>query len=182
MDKDPPAADPLEAVQILEGGECFTYVSALLPLAERFELQKVLQQNRDIFAWAHSDMSRKLLSVASHRLNVLSTSKPVRQKSRRFHPNKESTPDDWWSLHVDRASHSSGSGVGLLLKAPTGERLEQSIRLDFPASNNEAEYEAILSGLGLAITLNASKVKIHNDSQLVVGQIRKEYKAKETSA
>ena len=93
--------------------------------------------------------------------------------------DKESTPDDWWSLHVDGASRSSRSGVGLLLKAPTGERLEQSIRLDFPASNNEVEYEAILSGLGLATTLNALKVKIHNDSQLVVGQIRKEYEAKD---
>ena len=50
--------------------------------------------------------------------------------------------------------------------------------MDFPASNNKAEYETILSGLGLATTLNASKVKIHNDSQLVVGQIRKEYEAK----
>ena len=55
----------------------------------------------------------------------------------------------------------------------------QSIRLDFPASNNEAEYEVILSGVGLAITLNASKVKIHSDSQLVVGQILKEYEAKD---
>ncbi|WJZ86093.1 hypothetical protein VitviT2T_005586 [Vitis vinifera] len=76
--------------------------------------------------------------------------------------DKEWTPNDWWSLHVDEVSRSSGSGVGLLLKALTGERLEQSIRLDFPTSNNEAEYEAILSGLELATTLNATKVKIHN--------------------
>ena len=93
--------------------------------------------------------------------------------------DKESTQDDWRFLHVDGASYSSKLGVGLFLKAPTRERLEQSISLDFPASNNEAEYEAILSGLGLAITLNASKVKIHNDSQLIVGQIRKEYEAKD---
>ena len=64
-------------------------------------------------------------------------------------PDNESTSDNWWSLHVDGASRSSESGVGLLLKAPTGELLEQSIRLDFPTSNNEAEYEVILSGLGL---------------------------------
>ena len=94
-------------------------------------------------------------------------------------PDKESTPDDWWFLHVDGTSRSSGSGVGFLPKAPTGERLEQSIRLDFPASNNEAEYEAILSGLGLLTTLNASIVKIHSESQLVVGQILKEYEAKD---
>ena len=57
--------------------------------------------------------------------------------------------------------------------------MEQSIRLEFPASNNEAEYEAILSGLGFAITLNALKVRIHSDSQLIVGQIRKKYEAKD---
>ena len=39
--------------------------------------------------------------------------------------------------------------------------------------------QSILFGLGLAITLNASKIKIHNDSQLVVGQILKEYEAKD---
>ena len=94
-------------------------------------------------------------------------------------PDRELTQDNWWILHVDGASRLSGSGVGLLLESPTGERLEQSIHLGFPASNNEAEYEAILSGLGLAITLNASKVKIHSDSQLIVGQIQKEYEAKD---
>lgn len=82
-------------------------------------------------------------------------------------------------LHVDGASWSSGSGVGLLFESPIGERLEQSIHLGFPASKNEAEYEAILFGLGLAITLNASKVIIHSDSQLIVGQIQKECEAKD---
>ncbi|RVW20504.1 Transposon Ty3-I Gag-Pol polyprotein [Vitis vinifera] len=81
--------DPLETVQISEGGGRFAYVSTFLPPVERFELQKVLQQNCDIFAWAHSDMSGILPSVASHRLNVLTTSKPVRQKIRRFHPDRQ---------------------------------------------------------------------------------------------
>lgn len=94
-------------------------------------------------------------------------------------PGKESCRVGWWILHVDGASRSSGSGVGLLLESPTGEQLEQSIHLGFPASNNEAEYEVILSGLGFAITLSASKVKIHNDSQIIVGHIRKKYKTKD---
>ncbi|RVW34465.1 Retrovirus-related Pol polyprotein from transposon opus [Vitis vinifera] len=62
---------------------------------------------------------------------------------------QESSEKEWWTLRVDGASRSSGSGVGLLLQSPTGEHLEQAIRLGFPASNNEAEYEAILSGLDL---------------------------------
>ncbi|RVX12437.1 Transposon Ty3-I Gag-Pol polyprotein [Vitis vinifera] len=74
---------------------------------------------------------------------------------------------EWWTLRVDGASRSSGSGVGLLLQSPTGEHLEQAIRLGFSASNNEAEYEAILSGLDLALALSVSKLRIYSDSQLV---------------
>ena len=85
----------------------------------------------------------------------------------------------WWILHVDGASRVSGSGVGLLLQSLIGEQLEQAIRLRFPASNNEAEYEVILSRLGLALALSASKLKICSDSQLVVGQIQGEYEAKD---
>ncbi|KAL6312997.1 hypothetical protein AAG906_012393 [Vitis piasezkii] len=51
--------------------------------------------------------------------------------------------------------------------SPTGEHLEQAIRLGFSASNNEAEYEAILSGLDLALALSVSKLRIYSDSQLV---------------
>ncbi|RVW17464.1 hypothetical protein CK203_085503 [Vitis vinifera] len=51
--------------------------------------------------------------------------------------------------------------------SPNGEHLEQAIRLGFSASNNEAKYEAILSGLDLALALSVSKLQIYNDSQLV---------------
>lgn len=57
--------------------------------------------------------------------------------------------------------------------------MEQAIQLGFLASNNEAEYEAILSGINLALALSVSKLEICNDSQLVVGHIQKEYEAKD---
>ncbi|RVX11555.1 Transposon Ty3-I Gag-Pol polyprotein [Vitis vinifera] len=63
---------------------------------------------------------------------------------------------------------------------PTGEHLEQAIRLGFSASNNEAEYEAILSGLDLALALSVSKLRIYSDSQLVVRHVQKEYEAKDS--
>ncbi|RVW28308.1 hypothetical protein CK203_104501 [Vitis vinifera] len=75
----------------------------------------------------------------------------VLEYSRRPDQHHESSEQEWWTLRVDGASRSSGSGVGLLLQSPTGEHLEQAIRLGFSASNNEAEYEAILSGLDLAL-------------------------------
>ena len=93
--------------------------------------------------------------------------------------HKEPREEEWWTLRVDGASRSSGSGVGLLLQSPLGEQLEQAIRLGFPASNNKAEYEAILSGLDLALTLSVSKLRVYNDSQLVVRHVQEEYEAKD---
>lgn len=52
-----------------------------------------------------------------------------------------------------------------------GEQIEQAVWLHFPTSNNEAEYEAILIGLNLALTLTTTKVEVRSDSQLVVDQI-----------
>ena len=60
---------------------------------------------------------------------------------------------NWWTLNVDGASRKTGAGIGLQLKSPTGEKIEQAIRLGFNASNNELEYEAILAGIELAATV-----------------------------
>ena len=76
---------------------------------------------------------------------------------------------------MDGASRQTGAGVDLQLKAPIGERIEHAIRLAFPTSNNEAEYEAILVGIDLAISISFEKIIIQSDSQLVVGQLNKEY-------
>ena len=51
---------------------------------------------------------------------------------------------------MDGASHHTRAGVGLQLKAPIRERVEQVIRLNFPVCNNEIEYGAILVGVHLA--------------------------------
>ena len=83
----------------------------------------------------------------------------------------ESNKTKWWTLQVDEVSRSSRSEVGLLLQSPTGEQLEQVIRLGFPVSNNEAKYEVILFGLDLALALFVSKLRIYNDSQLVVRHV-----------
>ena len=95
----------------------------------------------------------------------------VLEYSRRPIQRKEQNEKEWWTLRVDGASRSSGSGVGLLLQSPTGEHLEQAIRLGFPASNNEAEYEAILSRLDLALALSVSRLRVYSDSQLVVKHV-----------
>ena len=52
-----------------------------------------------------------------------------------------------WKLHVDGASSRQRSGIRIQLESPTGEMVEQSFRLGFNASNNEAEYESLIIGL-----------------------------------
>ena len=89
------------------------------------------------------------------------------------------TINHWWILHVNRASRVLEAGVGLVLLSFIGKPLEQSVCLDFPASNKEVEYEAIIVGLELALALAASKVEIGSDSQIVVEQIQQEYEAKD---
>ncbi|XP_077246100.1 uncharacterized protein LOC143885957 [Tasmannia lanceolata] len=68
--------------------------------------------------------------------------------------------------------------AGVVLHGPDGFTAEYALRLDFPASNNEAEYEALLAGLSLATELGAGKLKVYSDSQLVVEQVNGAYEAK----
>ncbi|XP_074556805.1 uncharacterized protein LOC141812691 [Curcuma longa] len=79
--------------------------------------------------------------------------------------------DEEWRVYVDGASNKQGSGVGVLLISPRGEEVRLAIRLGFKASNNEAEYEAVLAGLQAAKRMGASQVLICSDSQLVSQQI-----------
>ena len=58
--------------------------------------------------------------------------------------------------------------------------MKYGVQLKFPATNNEVEYEAILMGLRIAKALGAKNISLRSDSQLVVGQVRGDFEAKET--
>ena len=57
------------------------------------------------------------------------------------------TSTNTYTLHVDGASNEQGSGAGLVLKNPKGVVAEYALRFSFKASNNQAEYEALIVGL-----------------------------------
>ncbi|KAL0458252.1 UNVERIFIED_CONTAM: Gag-Pol polyprotein [Sesamum latifolium] len=88
-----------------------------------------------------------------------------------------STPT--WSLYVDGSSTSIGSGAGVVLESPQGDKFEYAIKLEYPFSNNEAKYEAFLAGGELALAVGAKKIVIYSDSQLVVNQVRGSYEARD---
>ncbi|XP_077237287.1 uncharacterized protein LOC143878960 [Tasmannia lanceolata] len=83
-----------------------------------------------------------------------------------------------WTLHVDGSAGKTGRRAGAVLHGPEGFTLEYTLRLDFKASNNEAEYEALLAGLSLATELGAGKLRVYSDSQLVVNQVNGAYEAR----
>jgi len=77
-------------------------------------------------------------------------------------------------MYFDGSVMKTGAGAGLLLISPLGVHMRYVIRLHFPASNNMAEYEALLSGLRIAIELGIKRLDVRGDSQLVIDQVMKE--------
>ena len=84
-----------------------------------------------------------------------------------------------WEIEIDGSSVKGAGGVGVVFKTLEGHLLKHSVRLQYPTNNNEAEYETLLTGLCIARELEATTLRIQNDSQLIMGQVNGEYEAKE---
>ena len=69
---------------------------------------------------------------------------------------------------MDDATDALGAGARIVVITPEGIKLEHSFRLGFKASNNEAEYEALLARLTVVSDLSAKDVEVYSDSRLVV--------------
>jgi hypothetical protein len=68
---------------------------------------------------------------------------------------------------------NTGAGAGLLFISPLGKHLRYVLRLHFPASNNVAEYEALVNGLRITIELGVRCLDARGDSQLIIDQVMK---------
>ena len=79
---------------------------------------------------------------------------------------------------MDGTANAQGSGAGLILISPDRIDVEYILRFGFQASNNEAEYEAVIVGLNLAHSMEADQLELSSDFQLVVKQIEDSYEAK----
>lgn len=78
-------------------------------------------------------------------------------------------------MHFDGSKRLTGTGAGVILISPTGERLSYVLWIHFSASHNVAEYEALLHGLRITISLGIRRLIVRGDSQLVVNQVMKEW-------
>ncbi|XP_074289121.1 uncharacterized protein LOC141614258 [Silene latifolia] len=62
-----------------------------------------------------------------------------------------------WTLYIDGASNARGASVSLVLRSPKGDMIVQAIRCEFKATNNEAEYEALILGMQMASGLKVPR-------------------------
>ena len=77
-------------------------------------------------------------------------------------------------MSFDGSLMKMGASISLVFVSPLGVHMKYSIRLHFPASNNVVEYEALFSGLKIAIELGIQRLQIQGNSQLVIDHIMKE--------
>ena len=70
----------------------------------------------------------------------------------------------FWMAKVDGSSNKEGGGVGVVLETLEKDVIQYAVRLQFLTTNNEAEYEALLTKLKLAKTMGAQKLNVYSDS------------------
>ena len=78
-------------------------------------------------------------------------------------------------MYFDGSLMIDGGSAGVLFISPKGEQLKYVFQILFKVSNNEVEYEALLHGLRLAVSLSIKRLLVYGNSLLVVQQVNKEW-------
>ncbi|XP_074336438.1 uncharacterized protein LOC141673583 [Apium graveolens] len=95
---------------------------------------------------------------------------PIDEREELSHP--------WWILHVDGAVNNSAAGAEIVLVTPEGHHLMSAIHFKFYFTNNDAEYEALINGLKIALEVGVVNLIARSDSELVVNQVNRGFQAR----
>jgi ribonuclease HI len=79
-----------------------------------------------------------------------------------------------WTLFFDRSARQQVGGARVVLIDPSGDQVKYMVHLEFKATNNMAEYEALIFGLSAALSLGIRQLLVKGDSQLIINQVRGE--------
>ena len=77
-------------------------------------------------------------------------------------------------MYFDGSLKLGGAGASVLFISPDGKRLKYDLQILWPATNNEAEYEALLHGLRVAVSLGIKHLLVYGDSSVVINQVNKD--------
>ncbi|GKA77232.1 reverse transcriptase domain-containing protein [Tanacetum coccineum] len=95
------------------------------------------------------------------------------------HPQSEVKLQDPWILNQRMDRHRDGSGAGPHPTTQEEKEFTYALRFEFTATNNEAEYEALIAGLRIAARMGVRNLEANVDSRLVANHVLGEYVAKE---
>ena len=84
-----------------------------------------------------------------------------------------------WKLYFDGSHTKNGSGDGIIFVTPQGDAIPKSYKIAFQCTNNIAEYEALITGLKLAVQWHIQHLQVYGDSQLVIHQVNDDYETKD---
>ncbi|PKI45178.1 hypothetical protein CRG98_034429 [Punica granatum] len=87
--------------------------------------------------------------------------------------------DPGWKMYFDGAVNSTGSGIGAVLISHERRHFPVAAKINFPCTNNIAEYEACILGLQIAIDLKVKELEVFGDSVLTIFQTLKQWKTKD---
>ena len=140
-----------------------TYATIPTPDGNAFKL------NREVFRRYHIEDPRNPKNELKYNADdlgnyaILSNSiVPLEEKV------QDSRVDEIWYMNFDGAFSRAGKGAGIVLQAPSGKFFKFSYRLEFDATNNVAEYEALLLGLEVCKDMGVKCLNIKGDSDLVI--------------
>jgi ribonuclease HI len=76
-------------------------------------------------------------------------------------------------MYFDGSLNLEGTGAGVLFISPQGDHLKYILQIHYKASNNDAEYEALIHGLHIAVSLGIKQLIAYGDSKVVIDQVNK---------
>ena len=82
-------------------------------------------------------------------------------------------------MHFDGSKMLAGLGAGVVLTSPTGDTVQYVLKILYTDSNNAAEYEALLHGLWMVVSMGIQRLEVRGDSNLAISQINGDFDAKD---
>jgi ribonuclease HI len=78
-----------------------------------------------------------------------------------------------WKMYFDGSLNLEGAGVGVLFISPQGDHLKYVLQIHYKASNNGANYEALIHGLRIAVSLGIKRLIAYGESKVIIDQVNK---------
>jgi ribonuclease HI len=101
---------------------------------------------------------------------------PLQLRKKPINPHEDSSPlTSVWKMFFDGASSKDGAGTRMVFVSPVQETISLSYKLEFEATNNVAEYEALVLGLRVAKDMGIKEISVFGDAEMIIQQIRNIY-------